>query len=67
MDLGESHAVQKDGSNTTRDKRVSDLLYYFDQSFMVCYTLPNLFTGHIIHDHLLPVTTGKIVHSQVQK
>ena len=43
------------------------LLYYFDRSFMVCYTLPNLFTGHIVHDHLLPVTTRKIVHSQVQK
>ena len=43
------------------------VLYYFDRSFMVCYTLPNLFTGHIVHDQLLPVTTGKIVHSQVQK
>ena len=43
------------------------ILYYFDRSFMVCYTLPNLFTGHIVHDHLLPVTAGKIVHSQVQK
>ena len=43
------------------------LLYYFNRSFMVCYMLPNLFMGHIVHDQLLPVTTGKFVHSQVQK
>jgi len=22
---------------------------YFNRLFMVCYTLPNLFTGHIVH------------------
>ena len=30
---------------------------------MVCYMLPNLFTGHIVHGQLLPVTGRKFVHS----
>ena len=47
-----------------------NILYYSDRSFMVCYTLHNLFTGHIVHDQLLLVTTRKFVRSyqiQVQK
>ena len=39
------------------------ILYYFDRSFMVCYTLPNLFTGHIVHGQLLPVAGGNFVRS----
>jgi len=41
-------------------RQIPHLLYYSDRSFMVCYMLPNLFTEHIVHNQLLPVTDRKI-------
>jgi len=66
--MGQSKNTTRTDPDLTVDGAVTVL--YYDRSFMVCYALPNLFTGHIVHDQLLPVTTGKFVRSyqiQVQK